>query len=91
MIRFVDSEKNIREDFLSFITVECITGESLATALLSWLESHNIEVSLCRGQGYDGASSVSSSIAGVQAQIRSVSPNGLLHSLSESPIEPLRY
>ena len=35
MIRFVDSEKNIREDFLSFITVERITGESLAAALLS--------------------------------------------------------
>ena len=74
VIRFVDSDKNIREDFLGFITVERITGESLATALLSWLESHNIDVSFCRGQGYDGASNMSSSIAGVQDRIRSVSP-----------------
>ena len=74
VIRFVDSDKNIREDFLGFITVERITGESLATALLSWLESRNIDISYCRGQGYDGASNMSSSIAGVQARIRSVSP-----------------
>ncbi len=74
VIRFVDSHKNIREDFLGFITVERITGESLATALLSWLESHNVDVSLCRGQGYNRASSMSSSIAGVQGWIRSVSP-----------------
>ena len=74
VIRFVDSDKNIREDFLSFVTVERITGEALATALLSWLESRNIDVSFCRGQGYDGASNMSSSIAGVQARIRSVSP-----------------
>jgi len=74
VIRFVDGDKNIREDFLGFITVERITGESLATTLLSWLESHNVDVSCCRGQGYDGASSMSSSIAGVQARIRSVSP-----------------
>lgn len=74
MIRFVDGDKNIRDDFLGFITVERITGEFLATALLPWLESHNIDVSLCRGQGYDGASSMSSSTAGVQARIRSASP-----------------
>lgn len=74
VIRFVDGDKNMREDFLGFIIVEHITGESLATALLSWLEPHNIDVSFRRGQGYDGASSMSSSIAGVHAQIRSVSP-----------------
>ena len=74
VIRFVDNDKNIREDFLSFITVERITGKSLATTILSWLESRNTDASFCRGQGYDGASNMSSSIAGVQARIRSVSP-----------------
>ena len=34
VIRFVDSDKNIREEFLGFITVERITGESIATSLL---------------------------------------------------------
>lgn len=41
LIRFVDSEKCIKEEFLGFITVECITGQALATALLSWLKEHN--------------------------------------------------
>ena len=47
---FVNPDKNIREDFLGFITVERITGESLATVLFSWLESRNIDVAFCRGQ-----------------------------------------
>ena len=58
VIRFVDKDNNIREEFLGFITVERITGEALATALLSWLKAHNIDVSFCRGQGYDGVSSI---------------------------------
>ena len=77
MIRFVDRDKTIREEFLGFIAVERITGEALATALFSWLQEHNIDVSFCRGQGYDGASSMSSSTVGVQARIREVSPMAL--------------
>ena len=77
VIRFVDSEKCIREEFLGFITVERITGQALATALLSWLKEHNIDISFCRGQGYDGASNMSSSTVGVQALIREVSPLAL--------------
>ena len=77
VIRFVDGDKQIREEFLGFITVERITGEALSTALLSWLEEHEIDVALCRGQGYDGASSMSSSSVGVQARIRQVSPLAL--------------
>ena len=74
VIRFVDGDQHIKVDFLNFITVERITGEFLANVLLSWLESHNTNVSFYRGQGYDRASKMSSSTAGVQAWIRSVSP-----------------
>ena len=77
VIRFVDSEKCIREEFLGFVTVERITGEALATALLSRLKDHNIDISFCRGQGYDGASNMSSSTVGVQARIREVAPLAL--------------
>ena len=66
MIRFVDSDKHIGEEFVGFITVENITGEAFATALLSSLEVHTLVVSFSRGQGYDGASNMSSSTAGVQ-------------------------
>ena len=43
VIRFVDDSE--REEFLGFVTVERITGQALATALLSWLKEHNIDVS----------------------------------------------
>ena len=77
VIRLVDKDNNIREEFLGFITVERITGEALATALLSWLEAHNIDDSFCRGQGYDGVSSMSSNTVGIQARIHVVSPMAL--------------
>ena len=40
VIRFVDGDKQIREEFLDFITVERITGDSISAALLSWLQAH---------------------------------------------------
>ena len=73
-IRFVDRDKEIREEFLGFLTLECITGDALSSALLSWLQTHEIDITFCRGQGYDGASCMSSSNVGVQAKIREVSP-----------------
>ncbi len=73
VVRFVDSDKQIREEFVGFITVERITGEALAAALLSWFEVHTLDISFCRGQGYDGASNMSSSTVGVQARIREAS------------------
>jgi len=71
----VDPEdKNIREEFLDFITVERITGEALATAILTRLSTWGIDVSNCRGQGYDGASNMASSRVGVQGRICEVAP-----------------
>ena len=77
ILRFVDKENMIREEFLDFISVQRITGESISAALLSWLDMHNINVACCRGQGYDGAASMSSSRVGVQARIRDASPLAL--------------
>ena len=57
-IRFVDEHSLIREEFLDFIEVEQITGESLANVILSHLESWDIPILNCRGQGYDGAANV---------------------------------
>ncbi len=77
VIRFVDGDKQIREEFVDFITVERITGDAISAALLSWLQKHEIDVKFCRGQGYDGASSMSSSAVGVQGRIRRVCPLAL--------------
>ena len=74
-IRFVDPEsKIIREEFLDFISAQRITGEALSTAILSRLAAWSIDISKCRGQGYDGASNMSSSRVGVQGTIADISP-----------------
>ena len=53
-IRFVDKHEEIREEFLDFVQVERITGNALATAILTRLQSWGIDIKNCRGQGYDG-------------------------------------
>ena len=74
VIRFVDRNKEIRKKFLGFLTLECIMGDVLSRALVNWPQTHEIDITSCRGQGYDGTSCISSSNVGVQAKIREVSP-----------------
>lgn len=72
-IRFVDKNKNIREEFLQFTQLTRVTGEAIAKQLFSDLKDLNIDVKKIRGQGYDGAKNMSSECVGVQACIK-VSP-----------------
>ena len=60
VIRFVDANKDIREEFLEFKDLERTTGAAVSETLLSTLRSLNIPIEDCRGQGYDGAASMSS-------------------------------
>lgn len=62
-IRYVDSkiEDNtflIREDFLSFVEVKSMTGVALKESLENQLTKMNLDLSDCRGQGYDGGSNM---------------------------------
>lgn len=58
--RFVDEEKDVREQFLTFIKLERITGEKIAENILAFLKENNVPVTNMRGQGYDGGSNMSS-------------------------------
>lgn len=73
-IRYVDENKVTREDFLSFIMLERITGEYIANKILSNLRDMNLEVSDMRGQAYDGAANMSSETVGLQRRIRDQAP-----------------
>ena len=75
VIRFVDANKDIREEFLEFKDLERTTGAAVSETLLSTLRSLNIPIEDCRGQGYDGAASMSSQRVGVQANILTHAPN----------------
>ena len=73
-VRFLDSNKDIKEEFLAFLLLQRITGAAISEAILKFLEDNNIPPSNMRGQGYDGASNMSSDVAGVQARIKETAP-----------------
>ncbi|KAJ8953419.1 hypothetical protein NQ318_023536 [Aromia moschata] len=53
-VRYVNENKN-HEDFLQFVPVENLTGESLSNLITSSLEKFGLDFNNLVGQGYDGA------------------------------------
>ena len=72
--RFVDQNNGIREEFLAFIGLDRITGAEIADAIIKFLQDNDVPVANMRGQGYDGASNMSSDRVGVQAWIQQAAP-----------------
>ena len=68
-IRFVDAARVIREEFMTFQRMTRITGKHIAEAIFNFLQDNGFNVENIRGQGYDGASNMSSSRAGVQGRM----------------------
>ena len=62
---------------LDFVPLERANGASIAEGIITSLQSNSIDISKCRGQGYDGASCMSSQKAGVQSRIKALSPLAL--------------
>nr|XP_047138550.1 uncharacterized protein LOC124814676 [Hydra vulgaris] len=78
VLRFVDSDFNIREDFIQFIYCsEGVKGKDLFNVLLNCVSNLNLDIKNCRGQGYDGASSVSGYINGLSAQVLNINSKAL--------------
>ncbi|XP_060855245.1 zinc finger MYM-type protein 1-like [Metopolophium dirhodum] len=76
--RYYDKKnKNIREDFLKFIPVHDVSGKSLANHIITELKKLNVDVNNLRGQGYNGAVSMSGRFNGVAALIRNDHPSAL--------------
>lgn len=62
------------ERFLGLQHVQSCTAIALKEALVSMLSSHNLSISMVRGQGYDGASNMRGEFNGVQKLIRDENP-----------------
>ena len=74
----VDYNKEINERFVKF--VECddgMTGEALAKNVEDALDEIGLPLSQYRGQGYDGASAMSSQVKGVSGHILKKNPKAL--------------
>jgi hypothetical protein len=84
VLRFVDSDCNIREEFVDFMYTDRITGDALASKLKSALGRYGLDLKDCRGQGYDGASNMSSA-GGVQGILSGENPKAVyLHCNSHT-------
>lgn len=87
VLRYVNPENSIiREDFVSFIECDCgITGSAIAEKIISFLNSHGLDLFKLRGQSYDGAGNMSGRLKGTSSLIAKDYPLALyLHCASHS-------
>ena len=77
VIRLVDSNRNIREEFVDFKSLERTTGAAISNSILECLRDLNIPITDCRGQGYHGTAAMISEGVGVQAEIRRRAPKAV--------------
>ena len=77
VLRYVDSNKEINERFIKFVECDRVTGEALAENIEHTLEEVGLHLENCRGQGYDGASAMSSQVKGVSGRILTKNPKAL--------------
>ena len=77
-MRFVDGSGEIREGFLGFLHCELgLSGKALAEIVLNGIENLTLGIDNCRGQGYDGASSVSGYINRLSAQVHCINEKAI--------------
>lgn len=55
-VRFVDSSKSIREEFLQFSALKTLNSVDIATSILSFVEKCGLDMNKLVGLGFDGCS-----------------------------------
>nr|CAI5839965.1 unnamed protein product [Callosobruchus analis] len=73
----VPKEIKICESFLGFIAVTDCSAAGLKTVILSLTKEYGIDMTKCRGQGYDGANVMSGVYGGLQTLIKEHAPNAV--------------
>ena len=71
----MNTKGEVCEDFAGFIQLERMDAQTIANRLLSTVEGWGLNMSGLIAQGYDGASVMSGSRNGVQANVREKYPN----------------
>ena len=71
VLRFVDQASLVREEFLGFVACdEGLRGDAIARKVLTAVENLGLDMSNCRGQGYDGAANMSGKCSGAATIIQ---------------------
>jgi hypothetical protein len=76
-LRFADTKSEIREEVVAFLKLERVRAVDIVDAIVGCLEGLGLSLSELRGQGYDGASTMSGAKTGVQKRIRDKQPKAL--------------
>ena len=78
IIRYVDENSTIQESFLCFVECEHGTsGGKLALLIEKTCLDVGLDMSMCRGQGYDGAGNMAGACTGVAKQLRTKYPKAI--------------
>lgn len=94
-LRFVDQQGDIKEHFLCFEELHNATANDYFVIIKKLMEEYKLDISLCRGQAYDGANTMSGRFSGLQSKIKDVSPLALYihccaHNLNLVLIDSIR-
>ena len=86
ILRFVDANRVIREEFMDFIHCDHrTTGEALVEKITNKLQEFGLDLAKRRGQGYDGAGNMSGRIDGCAAVVNRQYPKALyIHCVSHA-------
>ena len=76
-VRFVDRDFNIREEFVALLKLARVRAVDIADAMTETLTNLRLSLDGLRGQGYDGASTMSGAKSGVQARIQDKQPKAI--------------
>lgn len=71
-LRFVDQQGDIKEHFLCFEELPNATANDYFVIIKKLMEEYKLDISLCRGQAYDGASTMSGRFSGLQSKIKDI-------------------
>ena len=69
----VDNE--IRKDFIGFVELPKTNAETITNKLIESLQQWNLDLTKWRGKGFDGASTMSGQVSGIQARITALYPH----------------
>ena len=78
VLRYVDDDNNIREEFVDFLPCKDGTsGQAIADLILERIRQYGLDPALIRGQGYDGAGNMSGKFRGCAACISRSCPKAV--------------
>lgn len=71
----------VKEVFLGFHAVSDQTASGITPSILKIMGKSHLDLCKCRGQAYDGVSTMSGAYSGVQTRLKEIQPNALYNTV----------